>query len=81
MLTTQEINELKKAVPDVKISFAYHIQQKIFEKAYTKYGFIQSEKYQDINGIKIPYDDFEEVQKAIKEIYAEANINVGGRIC
>jgi len=39
------------------------------------------EKYQDINGIKIPYDDFEEVQKAIKEIYAEANINVGGRIC
>ena len=46
---TEEINELKKAVPDVKISFAYHIQQKIFEKAYTKYGFIQSEKYQDIN--------------------------------
>jgi hypothetical protein len=46
---TNQINELKKYVPDVKISFAYHIQQSIFGDAYAKYGFNQSNKYQDIN--------------------------------
>ena len=25
------------------------------------------EKYQEINGVKIPYDDFEEIQKLIKK--------------
>lgn len=39
------------------------------------------EKYQDINGIKVPYDDVEEVQKALRELYAEENIKVGGRLC
>ena len=46
---TNQIKLLKKYVPDVKISFAYHIQQAIFGDAYAKYGFNQSEKYQDIN--------------------------------
>ena len=46
---TEEIKLLKKYVPEVKISFAYHIQQWIFGKAYASYGFNQSEKYQDIN--------------------------------
>ena len=46
---TEQITELRKSVPNVKISFAYHIQQAIFETAYEKYGFNQSEKYQDIN--------------------------------
>ena len=46
---TNQIKLLKKYVPDVKISFAYHIQQAIFGDAYAKYGFNQSNKYQDIN--------------------------------
>lgn len=46
---TNQINELHKASPDTKISFAYHIQQAIFGKAYEKYGFNQTNKYQDIN--------------------------------
>ncbi len=46
---TDQINELKECVPDVKISFAYHIQQSVFGEAYAKYDFNQSEKYQDIN--------------------------------
>lgn len=46
---TNQIAQLKEVSPDTKISFAYHIQQAIFEDAYEKYGFNQSEKYQDIN--------------------------------
>lgn len=46
---TEQITELKMASPNTKISFAYHIQQAIFAKAYEKYGFVQTEKYQDIN--------------------------------
>ena len=46
---TDEINLLKQYVPDVKISFAYHIQQAVFGEAYAKYGFNQSKPYQDIN--------------------------------
>ena len=46
---TQQIMDLKAVVPDVKISFAYHIQQAVFADAYAKYGFVQAEKYQDIN--------------------------------
>lgn len=46
---TDQIETLKDIVPDVKISFAYHIQQSVFSEAYAKYGFNQSEKYQDIN--------------------------------
>ena len=46
---TQEIMALKAVAPDVKISFAYHIQAAIFGKAYEKYGFNQSVLQQDIN--------------------------------
>ena len=46
---TDQIETLKDIVPDVKISFAYHIQQSVFSEAYAQYGFNQGEKYQDIN--------------------------------
>ena len=46
---TEEITALKAVAPNVKISFAYHIQAAIFGKAYEKYGFNQSVKEQDIN--------------------------------
>ena len=37
---TEQIKRLKKHVPDVKLSFAYHIQPAVFEEAYMKkYGF------------------------------------------
>lgn len=35
---TEQITELKKSEPNVKISFAYHIQPTVFEKAFEKYG-------------------------------------------
>jgi hypothetical protein len=35
---TQEINAIHAADSDVKISFAYHIQQAIFQKAFQKYN-------------------------------------------
>ena len=43
-----QINKLKELSPETKISFAYHIQQAVFGDAYEKYGFDQSQKYQDI---------------------------------
>ena len=46
---TEEITALKAVAPNVKISFAYHIQAAIFGKAYEKYGFNQSVLEQDIN--------------------------------
>lgn len=46
---TAEITALKELSPSTKISFAYHIQQAVFGEAYAKYGFNQSNKYQDIN--------------------------------
>ncbi len=45
---TNQITFLKELSPTTKISFAYHIQQSVFADAYSKYGFDQSEKYQDI---------------------------------
>lgn len=45
---TEQITNLKALSPETKISFAYHIQQAVFGEAYAKYGFNQSEKYQDI---------------------------------
>ena len=36
---TMQIREIKELDPDVKISFAYHIQQRIFGRAYEEYGF------------------------------------------
>ena len=46
---TEEITALKAVAPDVKISFAYHIQAAIFGEAYAKYGFNQGVVQQDIN--------------------------------
>ena len=46
---TEEITALKAVAPDVKISFAYHIQAAIFGEAYAKYGFNQGVLQQDIN--------------------------------
>ena len=46
---TKEIMALKEVAPNVKISFAYHIQAAIFGKAYEKYGFNQSVLEQNIN--------------------------------
>ena len=46
---TEEIKAIKELSPDTKISFAYHIQQAIFSDAYKKYGFNQSQQYQNIN--------------------------------
>ena len=46
---TEQIATVKKYAPNVKISFAYHIQQTVFADAYEKYGFAQGNKYQDIN--------------------------------
>ena len=37
---TETATEIRKASPDTKISFAYHIQQYVFMDAYEKYGFI-----------------------------------------
>ena len=39
---TDQIETLKEYVPDVKISFAYHIQQAVFAEAYAQYGFTNS---------------------------------------
>ena len=39
------------------------------------------EKYQDINGIKLPYDDFEEVESAIKNLMGETQIEVKESLC
>lgn len=46
---TNQITELKTAVPNVKISFAYHIQTAIFEDAFKEYGFSQDGDSFDIN--------------------------------
>lgn len=46
---TKQITELKAVSPETKISFAYHIQQAIFGKAYAQYGFNQEVKDQNIN--------------------------------
>lgn len=46
---TQEITALKGLLPEVKVSFAYHIQGAIFGTAYAKYGFNQENQAQDIN--------------------------------
>ena len=37
---TEKLENIKAAYPDVKISFVMHVQPMIFEKAFSKYGFI-----------------------------------------
>lgn len=44
-----QINALKEIVPNVKISFAFHAQLSIFEDAFVKYGFDQSNSNPQIN--------------------------------
>ncbi|MBE7079373.1 MAG: hypothetical protein E7380_05915 [Clostridiales bacterium] len=39
---TEEITQIKELSKGTKISFAYHIQQKVFADAYAQYGFIDS---------------------------------------
>ena len=46
---TSQIKEIKAIDKNVKISFAYHIQQYAFEDAYAKYGFDQTTTNQNIN--------------------------------
>ena len=36
---TKSINQLRKACPDIKISFVFHIAISAFERAYEKYGY------------------------------------------
>lgn len=36
---TQAADEIKAEYPNVKLSFAFHIQLKVFDDAYSKYGF------------------------------------------
>jgi hypothetical protein len=45
---TSEIERIKELSPETKISFAFHIQLAVFGEAFQKYGFNNSEKYQDI---------------------------------
>ena len=69
---TDAIIKLKKSAPSVKISFAYHIQQAVFAKAYEKYGFVQDEatmKAKPINIDKHPNKadtDFGYIGRAMK---------------
>ena len=44
-----QIGELKKVAPEVKISFAYHIQTAVFGKAFEKYGFNPAKTEHSIN--------------------------------
>ena len=52
---TNHIAFLKEYAPNVKLSFAYHIQQAVFGEAYAKYGFDQNDKLQgeDEKGINL----------------------------
>ena len=58
---TKQITTLKEYVPEVKISFAYHIQQSVFGEAYAKYGFDQANKNQGEDGLGINLDRMEGV--------------------
>ena len=46
---TEEITRLQDSIPDIKISFAYHIQDTLFELAYAKYGYVTWEPWANIN--------------------------------
>ena len=39
---TQSVQRVKQVYPDVKISFAYHVQQAVFADAFAQYGVTQS---------------------------------------
>ena len=46
---TEQINRLQDSIPDIKISFAYHIQDTLFEDAYEKYGYTALKPWANIN--------------------------------
>ncbi|MBO5737355.1 MAG: metallophosphoesterase, partial [Clostridia bacterium] len=46
---TEEITKLQDNLPDIKISFAYHIQDNLFELAYAKYGYVTWQPWANIN--------------------------------
>lgn len=62
---TNSIKELKKVAPDVKISFAYHIQQAYFVKAYDQYGYTGHLKDGSSSELKNPlnFDTMEDAKE------------------
>ena len=46
---TEQITRLQETLPDIKISFAYHIQDRLFEDAYEKYGYSAVRPWANIN--------------------------------
>ncbi|MBP3422334.1 MAG: metallophosphoesterase [Clostridia bacterium] len=62
---TNSIKELKEVVPDVKISFAYHIQQAYFVKAYEQYGYNGQLKEGSSSELKNPlnFDTMEDAKE------------------
>ena len=46
---TEQITRLQETLPDLKISFAYHIQSNLFELAYAKYGYVTWQPEANIN--------------------------------
>jgi hypothetical protein len=46
---TEQIERMQELLPDVKVSFAYHIQSNLFEVAYAKYGYVNWTPWANIN--------------------------------
>lgn len=46
---TKDITRLQESIPDLKVSFAYHIQDTLFEVAYEKYGYLNNKPWANIN--------------------------------
>ena len=81
---TEEINKAKSVAPDLKISFAFHIQLSVFGEALKKYGFNADAINQGENaeGIFIDYEanrtegDFGFIGRKLKDPWATINHNV-----
>ena len=46
---TEQIKRMQETLPDLKVSFAYHIQSNLFEVAYAKYGYVTWQPWANIN--------------------------------
>jgi hypothetical protein len=46
---TEQIERMQESLPDLKVSFAYHIQDTLFEQAYAKYGYVNWNAWANIN--------------------------------
>ena len=46
---TEQITRMQETLPDLKVSFAYHIQDTLFEVAYAKYGYVTWQPWANIN--------------------------------